>query len=230
MQPLSSQVYGLYTGARLPHADLRRPVSPTACSASAGWSSSAASFMAIGHLLMAFEHRCSCSRCCVLILGNGAFKPNISTQVGGLYAPGDPRRDARSRSSTSASTSARSWRPRLRHARRGVGWHYGFAAAGVGMMIGLAIYSMPRRTLPSDELPRTRAANVERTPLDATNGGQSSRRCPVSAGRRCSGATYEQQATRSRLWADADFTDRTLDLVLAAVEIPANSSSRSIRS
>jgi len=28
-----------------------------------------------------------------LILGNGAFKPNISTQVGSLYPPGDPRRD-----------------------------------------------------------------------------------------------------------------------------------------
>jgi POT family proton-dependent oligopeptide transporter len=26
-------------------------------------------------------------------LGNGAFRPNISTQVGGLYAPGDHRRD-----------------------------------------------------------------------------------------------------------------------------------------
>jgi proton-dependent oligopeptide transporter, POT family len=28
-----------------------------------------------------------------LILGNGAFKPNISTQVGDLYPPSDPRRD-----------------------------------------------------------------------------------------------------------------------------------------
>jgi dipeptide/tripeptide permease len=28
-----------------------------------------------------------------LIPGNGAFKPNISTQVGSLYPPGDPQRD-----------------------------------------------------------------------------------------------------------------------------------------
>ena len=30
---------------------------------------------------------------CVLTLGNGLFKPNISTLVGGLYEPGDSRRD-----------------------------------------------------------------------------------------------------------------------------------------
>ena len=29
----------------------------------------------------------------LLIIGNGFFKPNISTQVGNLYPPGDPRRD-----------------------------------------------------------------------------------------------------------------------------------------
>ena len=28
-----------------------------------------------------------------LIAGNGCFKPNVSTQVGALYPPGDPRRD-----------------------------------------------------------------------------------------------------------------------------------------
>ena len=35
----------------------------------------------------------ACSRSLFLILGNGAFKPNMSTQVGELYPPGDPRRD-----------------------------------------------------------------------------------------------------------------------------------------
>src|SRR2546430_13549087 len=56
-----------------------------------------------------------------LICGNGCFKPNMSAQVGGLYAPGDHRRDraysifyvginvgASSRLS-SAARSARSW-------------------------------------------------------------------------------------------------------------------------
>jgi POT family proton-dependent oligopeptide transporter len=48
--------------------------------------------MAIGHFMMAFEPLFLLALF-TLILGNGAFKPNISTQVGGLYAPGDHRRD-----------------------------------------------------------------------------------------------------------------------------------------
>ena len=51
-----------------------------------------AALMAIGHFMMAFEPLFLFALTS-LILGNGAFKPNISTQVGGLYAPGDPRRD-----------------------------------------------------------------------------------------------------------------------------------------
>jgi hypothetical protein len=51
-----------------------------------------AALMAVGHFMMAFEPLFLLALF-TLILGNGAFKPNISTQVGGLYAPGDPRRD-----------------------------------------------------------------------------------------------------------------------------------------
>jgi POT family proton-dependent oligopeptide transporter len=51
-----------------------------------------ASLMAVGHFMMASE-RLMLLALLVLILGNGAFKPNISTQVGLLYPPGDPRRD-----------------------------------------------------------------------------------------------------------------------------------------
>ena len=45
-----------------------------------------ASLMAVGHFLMAFEPLFLFALG-FLILGNGAFKPNISTQVGTLYAP-----------------------------------------------------------------------------------------------------------------------------------------------
>jgi dipeptide/tripeptide permease len=62
--------------------------------------------MAIGHFIMAFEGWFFIALL-FLIVGNGAFKPNISTQVGNLYREGDapPRRRA-SPSSTWASTSA----------------------------------------------------------------------------------------------------------------------------
>jgi POT family proton-dependent oligopeptide transporter len=91
LQPLSSQIYGLYTalvyltpifGGLLADRVLgqRRTVILGAI------------LMAIGHFLMAVE-QLFLFALGALILGNGAFKPNISTQVGGLYAPGDPRRD-----------------------------------------------------------------------------------------------------------------------------------------
>ena len=66
-------------------------ISPIACSASASWRSSARLLMAVGHFLMAFEALLFFALGC-LILGIGAFKPNVSTQVGSLYAPGDTRR------------------------------------------------------------------------------------------------------------------------------------------
>ena len=46
--------------------------------------------MAIGHFLMASE-RLFLVALLFLVVGNGCFKPNVSTQVGALYAPGDPR-------------------------------------------------------------------------------------------------------------------------------------------
>ena len=48
--------------------------------------------MALGHFVMAIESSFFVALI-LLILGNGSFKPNISTQVGNLYRPSDPRRD-----------------------------------------------------------------------------------------------------------------------------------------
>jgi proton-dependent oligopeptide transporter, POT family len=79
-----------------------------------------AALMAVGHFMMAFEPL-FLPALITLILSNGAFKPNISTQVGGLYAPGDHRRDraysifyvginlGRSSHRSSAARSVRRW-------------------------------------------------------------------------------------------------------------------------
>ena len=48
--------------------------------------------MALGHFAMAFEPLLYLALG-LLILGNGFFKPNISTMVGNLYPQGDARRD-----------------------------------------------------------------------------------------------------------------------------------------
>ena len=91
VQPFASQIYGLYTGFVY--------LTPLF----GGWLADhvlgqrrtvilGAALMAVGHFMMAFEPLFLLALF-TLILGNGAFKPNISTQVGGLYAPGDHRRD-----------------------------------------------------------------------------------------------------------------------------------------
>ena len=99
-----------------------------------------ASLMAIGHFMMAFEPLFLFALL-VLIFGNGAFKPNISAQIGALYAPGDPRRD-RAYSIFYVGINLGAFLAPLVCGTLGevVGWHYGFGAAGVGMTIGLIVY------------------------------------------------------------------------------------------
>jgi POT family proton-dependent oligopeptide transporter len=136
VQPLSSQIWGLYTGlvyltpvfgGLLADRVLgqRRTVIIGAI------------LMAIGHFMMAVE-QLFLFALLALILGNGCFKPNISTQVGGLYPPGDPRRD-RAYSIFYVGINVGAFLAPLVCGTLGekAGWHYGFAAAGVGMCIGL---------------------------------------------------------------------------------------------
>src|SRR5262249_22844033 len=86
-----------------------------------------------------------------LILGIGAFKPNISSQVGALYPPGDPRRD-RAYSIFYIGINLGAFLAPLVCGTLGTvfGWHYGFAAAGVGMLISLAIYLSRAKWLPAE--------------------------------------------------------------------------------
>ncbi len=102
----------------------------------------------------------------VLVVGNGFFKPNISTQVGGLYAPGDARIDrAYSIFYVGINLGALIAPPicgRLGHAPPGQPphWQYGFGAAGVGMLIGLATFLIGLKRLPPDIRGRRRIAEA----------------------------------------------------------------------
>jgi POT family proton-dependent oligopeptide transporter len=72
--------------------------------------------------------------------GTGLLKPNISAVVGELYPPGDPRRDAGFTIFYMGINIGGALGP-LVCSTLGesdtFGWHYGFAAAGVGMALGL---------------------------------------------------------------------------------------------
>ena len=125
-----------------------------------------ATLMAIGHFMMAFEPLFLFALF-VLILGNGAFKPNISTQVGTLYAPGDPRRD-RAFSIFYVGINLGAFLAPLVCGTLGekVGWHYGFAAAGVGMCIGLVDLSLCAAAVAAGRTAAGAGGAVERKPLD----------------------------------------------------------------
>jgi POT family proton-dependent oligopeptide transporter len=212
-QPFASQIYGLYTGlvylTPIFGGLLADRVLGQRRTVLIG-----AALMAIGHFMMAFEPLFLIALT-ALILGNGAFKPNISTQLGQLYAPGDHRRD-RAFSIFYVGINLGAFLAPLVCGTLGedIGWHYGFAAAGVGMTIALLIYLAARPTLPPDVLEHR--AKKPLTPAD--------RKAmlalvafvlPVSL----FWATYEQQGNTIPLWADAQ-TNRSVDLMVTTFDIP----------
>jgi POT family proton-dependent oligopeptide transporter len=127
-----------------------------------------ASLMAAGHFLMAFEASFLLALACLLI-GVGCFKGNIAAQVGDLYGPGDHRRASAFQIFLLAVQVAVIVSPFVCGTLgQKVAWHYGFGAAGVGMVIGLVVYLSGRRWLPP-EPPRAskaeRAAQAPRAPM-----------------------------------------------------------------
>src|SRR5262249_54555888 len=167
--------------------------------------------MAIGHFLMAFEALFLVALA-FLILGIGAFKPNISTQVGSLYTPGDHRRD-RAYSIFYLGINIGAFLAPLVCGTLAVqyGWHYGFGAAGVGMLVSLAIYLGGSRALPADPLPAARATVQEKPPLAREEWQAVLALIAVCAPVALFWAAYDQQGNTILLWAE-DFTDRSVDL------------------
>lgn len=74
----------------------------------------------------------------LIIMGVGFLKPNISTIVGKLYAPGDPRRDS-GFALFYAGINLGSLLASIICGYLGqtLGWAYGFGVAGIGMLLGL---------------------------------------------------------------------------------------------
>ncbi len=211
-QPFASQIYGFYTGlvylTPIFGGLLADRVLGQRRTVILG-----AALMAIGHFMMAFEHLFLLALT-VLILGNGCFKPNISTQVGALYAPGDRRRD-RAFSIFYVGINLGAFFSPLVCGTLGeeIGWHYGFAAAGVGMTIGLVIYLLATPDLPEDAFAKREIAveSLGRRDWQAI-GTILALMIPVSL----FWATYEQQGNTIVLWAN-QYTDRHL---LGGFEIP----------
>jgi POT family proton-dependent oligopeptide transporter len=120
--------------------------------------------IALGHFTMALNSEVTFFIGLALVAaGTGLLKPNISTMVGSLYRPEDERRDAGfsifymginigaflSPLVCGYLAQSEGWKAVL--AGWGLdprtSWHWGFAAAGVGMTFGLIVYVMQRGRL-----------------------------------------------------------------------------------
>jgi POT family proton-dependent oligopeptide transporter len=84
----------------------------------------------------------------LIVVGTGLLKPNVSTLVGSLYAPGDSRRDAGFSIFYMGINLGAFIGPLIAGwlAQR-VDWHLGFASAGFGMGLGLIQYILGKKRL-----------------------------------------------------------------------------------
>lgn len=120
--------------------------------------------MTAGHFALAFDASFLLALL-LLILGAGLLRGNLSAQIKSLYADGDRREADAFQVYFFAVAFGAFIAPVVTSALAAVyGWHVGFAFAGVGMLVGLAVYLLGQRHLPPD---RRRAADV-RAPLTAT--------------------------------------------------------------
>jgi len=101
--------------------------------------------MALGHLLMGIQAEMPFFvALALLIVGNGFFKPNISTIVGSLYPDGSTQRDSGFTIFYMGINLGAAGAPLLcGYIGEAYGWHYGFNLATLGMMIGLAVFVLP---------------------------------------------------------------------------------------
>jgi len=116
----------------------------------------------VGGILIALGHYCLAVHAMptffagltLIVLGTGLLKPNISSIVGQLYRPDDPRRDAGFSIFYMGINLGALISPLVcGYLGQKIGWHWGFGAAGVGMTLGLTQYVLGGSRLGQAGLP-----------------------------------------------------------------------------
>ncbi len=204
IQPMASQIYGLYTALVYLTPFFGGIIADR-------WLGQRRSvviggiLMAIGHFLMAFENLFF-PALMFLIVGNGAFKPNISTQVGDLYAPNDPRRDGAFTLFYMGINLGAFFSPLICGTLgQKVGWHWGFGAAGVGMVLGLLIYVFGQRFIkphPANIVHKVETETKEKKPFTKEEKTAIWGLVVLCALNIVFWGVYEQQGNTMQLWAD----------------------------
>lgn len=165
VQALASQIFGLYVGliyfTPVLGGLLGDRVTGRKRAVLAG-----AGLMAIGHFLMAFE-AAFLPALGSLILGAGLLKGNLAAQVGDLYEKNDSRRDGAFTIYCTAINVGATIAPLICGTLGELyGWHYGFGAAGIGMLVGIVIYLAGYRYLPPENAAIERGDKPKLAPGD----------------------------------------------------------------
>jgi POT family proton-dependent oligopeptide transporter len=171
-----------------------------------------ASIMALGHFMMAFESLFYMALAAIA-LGNGLFLPSLPSQVGDLYQRDDPRRG---------------WAFNVYYVGINIGgflaplicgtlgelygWHYGFGAAGIGMVAGLVIYLAGQRYLPAEGTVQSATESDGRTGFDRHT---ILLLLGIGLAVTVFRAAYEQVGNTVALWADSG-----VDRAVGAFQIP----------
>ena len=222
VQQLSSQIYGLYTGFVY--------LTPIL----GGWLADrfwgqrrtvivGGVIMAVGEFVLMVPSL-FLPGLLLLIVGNGFFKPNISTQVGGLYPPGDPRRDRAFNWFYVGVNVGAALAPLVCGTLGEVyGWQWGFGAAGVGMLGGLVQYWYGQKYLAPDNVMKraASAAPVAHAPFTRSEWSRVLALVVLCLLNISFWGVYEQQGNTLALWADSN-SDRHLFAFLGlGWEMPA---------
>ena len=173
------------------------------------------SIMAAGHFMMAFEPSFYFALA-TIALGNGLFLPSLPSQINDLYRADDPRR---------------SWAYNVYYVGINLGgflaplvcgtlgefygWHWGFGAAGVGMLMGLTIYVLGGKYLP-EQARIARAATPAATSAPPTARAHDYRSTlvllfAIGLAVTVFRGAYEQVGNTVALWADSG-VDRATSL------------------
>jgi proton-dependent oligopeptide transporter, POT family len=170
------------------------------------------SIMAAGHFMMTFEPLFYLALA-TIALGNGLFLPSLPSQIDGLYRSDDPRRG---------------WAYNVYYVGINIGgflaplicgtlgelygWHWGFGAAGVGMLLGLIIYILGGKHLP-DQVRAVKQELAPAAPLAPAGKYRSTFILLFAVGLAVTvfRGAYEQFGNTLALWADVG-VDRTIGL------------------
>ncbi|MDQ3394082.1 MAG: peptide MFS transporter [Bacteroidota bacterium] len=180
--------------------------------------------MALGHGSLAIENMPAFyTGLGLLVLGNGLFKPNISSMVGQLYPEGSPLKDsAYTIFYMGINIGAFLGVLVCGYLGEQINWHYGFGAAGVGMVIGLIIFYFGQKTLGDIGLKPIKVINaekVERQPLTKVERERLYVIVALSFFSILFWLSFEQAGSSMNIFA-YKFTDRHIDFL--NFEIPAS--------